>query len=433
MATSGTARREIDQTLRLSRDGVERAIAKYRLYAFGLAVVMTVAVQVFFQDGRTWIPTLYFSGVFACALLVREVVRQAGARAAIVYGSLLLDLTASVGLFFIMSTLDLPEEARRDGQYFVGVVCAPALLAVLVINTLRNDHRAAALGGAAAAALFVFCQLWHQQYDWFTIEFRAPQFAAASLLAIAGVIGWVSATEARRTLEIHARVRLLGRYLPEAAVRRVVEGDPEAALALGGQLRTVTLLSSDLREFTAMSERLPPTEVVEQLNAYHGAMYGEVERHGGVLDKFMGDGALVVFGVEETNGIAPADHGAAASVACARAMVAALAAHNRAREGRGLPTLRMGIGIHTGPVVSGNIGAPGRRLEFTVIGDAVNTASRLEGLTKGAGVPILASADTATLLSGDAGLRELPSMPVRGKSAPMRVFAVDAAAGTARG
>ncbi|MCI0340463.1 MAG: adenylate/guanylate cyclase domain-containing protein [Planctomycetales bacterium] len=425
MASGGTARREIDQTLRLSRDRVERAIAFYRLLAFGLVVPVSIAVNLFFQEGATWVPTLYFSTVFGFALALRVLVRRVGARPSVVYGSVLLDLSCSVGIFFVMSSIEMPLEARRDGEQFVGTVCAPALLSVLLINTIRNHHRAAVLGGAVAALLFVLCLSWHRQYDWFSIRFGAPHFVATSLLGIAGVVGWFSANEARKTLETHARVRLLGRYLPEAAVRRVVEGDPEAALALGGQLRTVTLLSSDLREFTAMSERLPPTEVVEQLNAYHGAMYGEVERHGGVLDKFMGDGALVVFGVESPGGGDANDHGAAAAVGCARAMVAALAAHNRGREARGLPTLRMGIGIHTGSVVSGNIGAPGRRLEFTVIGDAVNTASRLEGLTKLAGAPILASADTAALVAGDKGLRELPSMPVRGKSAPMRVFAVD--------
>jgi len=184
-------------------------------------------------------------------------------------------------------------------------------------------------------------------------------------------------------------------------------------------LMMATLLSSFMR-YSDRFAILSPEEVVRQLNTYHGTMLEQVERHGGTLDKFIRDGAQVVFGLGAQD--APGtDHGAGAALACARDMLRALERLNGERVSAGLPPLRMGIGLHTGLVVAGNIGVPGVRLEFTVIGDAVNTAARLEGLTKEAGVPVLISAQTATRL-GAAALRELPAMRVRGKDEPMRLF-----------
>jgi adenylate cyclase len=135
---------------------------------------------------------------------------------------------------------------------------------------------------------------------------------------------------------------------------------------------TLTIMATDLRGFTAMSKRFRPEEVVAQLNAYRGAMVEQVDRRGG---------SLVVFGLGTSGSPAP-DAGAQAAVDCARSMLSAWSALNSARSAAGLERLCMGIGIHTGEVIAGNIGAVSRRLEFTVIGDAVNTAVRLESATK---------------------------------------------------
>jgi adenylate cyclase len=237
------------------------------------------------------------------------------------------------------------------------------------------------------------------------------------MLLLAGLVGVASAVQARKSLDIFARLQLLRRYLAPEAVERVMRGDPDAALSQGGRLVTVTLLAADLRGFTAMSEGLAPADLMAQLNAYHGAMIDVIERHGGVIDKFIGDGTLVVFGLSGTPEAA-----AAAAVACARDMLEALRAHNAERERVGHTPLRMGIGVHTGSVIAGNLGVPGRRLEFTVIGDAVNTASRLEGETKNAGTPVMISSDTAALLPGSVDLRELPPVSLRGKTQATRVF-----------
>jgi adenylate cyclase len=247
--------------------------------------------------------------------------------------------------------------------------------------------------------------------------FHPAEISVGLILLIAGVIGVGSAIQARKTLDSFARLQLLRRYLPPEAVDRVMREDPDAALAPGGRLVTVTLLAADLRGFTAMSEDLSPSDVMAQLNGYHGAMIDVIERHGGAIDKFIGDGTLVVFGLTGAKEVA-----AVSAVACAGAMLDALAAHNEERRAKGSPPLAMGIAVHTGPVVAGNLGIAGKRLEFTVIGDAVNTVSRLEGQTKGSGSPVIVSADTAALLPSTSILRELPPVSLRGKALPVTVF-----------
>ena len=238
---------------------------------------------------------------------------------------------------------------------------------------------------------------------------------------LAGLISMAAAAQARQNLDRFARLQLLRRYLPPAAVERVMRDDPDAALSLGGQLLTVTLLAADLRGFTAMSEKLAPRggDGPAQRLPRRGMIGVAIERNGGAIDKFIGDGTLVVFGLDGS-----AETAARAAVRCAAEMLDALEDHNGARAALGQPPLRMGIGVHTGPVIAGNLGVPGWRLEFTVIGDAVNTVSRLEGLTKDRGVPVLVSAETVALLADAGGLVSLPAATMRGKEQELGIYAL---------
>ncbi len=214
-------------------------------------------------------------------------------------------------------------------------------------------------------------------------------------------------------LELDRR-RGLERFLPPTVVERVIQGDP---LRLEGERQTVTILFADLRGSTALAERLPPEEVVGVFNTYLRVMARCVLDAGGILDKFLGDGLMAIFGA-----MGDPTHGADAATRAAMAMHRQLVALNADRGARGEPVVLFGVGVHTGDVVLGAVGLP-ERSDYTAIGDAVNTASRMESLTKEFKVDTVFSSETAERLDGEGvALRPLGEAQVRGKVAAMRVF-----------
>jgi class 3 adenylate cyclase len=214
-------------------------------------------------------------------------------------------------------------------------------------------------------------------------------------------------------LELDRR-RGLERFLPRTVVERVIRGDP---LRLEGERQTVTILFTDLRGSTTLAERLTPEETIGAVNAYLQVMARCVLDGGGILDKFTGDGLMATFGAmsDPTNGASAAAH-------AALEMRRRIGELNVARAVEGKPVVQFGIGIHTGDVVLGAIGLP-ERSQYDAIGDAVNTASRLETLTKEYGVDAVLSAATAERLRGDGvALRPLGEATVRGKANAVTVF-----------
>lgn len=239
-------------------------------------------------------------------------------------------------------------------------------------------------------------------------------FVCSCLLALGLLIGFTNRRMGAMFSDIRRRENL-SRFLPRQVVDRV--------LASGGQSlepvqREVTILFSDIRSFTSMSETMAPREVLEFLDEYFGHMGQIVRGHEGMLNKFLGDGLLAVWGVPDHQ----TDH-AERAVRAALDMRKKLIELNehRAREGR--PEIRIGIGVHTGIVAAGMLGGSDQR-EYTVIGDAVNLASRIEGLTKNLATDLLISEPSYKQLPPKYQGTRVGEEKVKGREAPVVLFSV---------
>jgi adenylate cyclase len=206
----------------------------------------------------------------------------------------------------------------------------------------------------------------------------------------------------------------LERFLSPEVVEMVV-ANPD--IRLGGVNQEVTVLFADIRGFTTMSEEMEPGRVVEILNEYFTRVTDVIFDNGGTLDKYIGDAVMAVFGAPISKG-----NDAAAAVNSAIQIQRLLVELNRDAAAREWPELRVGIGINTGNAIAGNIGSP-RRLDYTVVGDTVNTAQRL--MTNAAGGQILISESTARKIGKTFDLERLPELKVKGRSEAVPVFRVN--------
>jgi adenylate cyclase len=218
--------------------------------------------------------------------------------------------------------------------------------------------------------------------------------------------------------------RALGKYLSRAALEGVMKGE----LKLGGTVVTSTILFSDIRGFTTLAERMEPMQVLAVLNRYFTEMVFAVIRNDGIVDKFIGDAIMAVWGPPQ-----PSANDALNAVRAALEMRDRLARLNLDFAAQGMPVIRTGIGIHTGPVVAGNMGAEGTegeagkegqagKMEYTVIGDAVNVASRLESLTKELQEDVVLSEDTVAAVGDRVRVEPLKSVVVKGRTRPVLVY-----------
>jgi adenylate cyclase len=209
---------------------------------------------------------------------------------------------------------------------------------------------------------------------------------------------------------------LFGRYVSRDVYKQLLE-NPQLA-ALGGTRRDMTVLFSDIRGFTSVTERGVPDELVAQLNEYFSRMVEVVFRHHGTVDKFVGDMVMALFG-------APVDdrQHAEHAVAAAVEMVRQLSELNRKWAAEGRPSLDIGIGVSSGDMIAGNIGSSSI-MSYTVIGDNVNLGARLESLNKEYGTRIIISAATLKQLSSAYTTRPLGEVIVKGKTRAVEIFEV---------
>ncbi|HUL71512.1 MAG TPA: adenylate/guanylate cyclase domain-containing protein [Vicinamibacterales bacterium] len=237
--------------------------------------------------------------------------------------------------------------------------------------------------------------------------------ASATALALFGGVAWQYFVEGRAKRQVK---QLFGRYVSPAVIDQLM-ADPSLA-RLGGDRREMTVLFSDIRGFTAASERGAPEAVVAQLNEYFGVMVEVLFRHQGTLDKFVGDMVMGLFGAPVADP-RHADH----AVDTALEMSAALDRLNAAWQAQGRPVLEIGIGINSGEMIAGNIGSSAI-MSYTVIGDAVNLGSRIESLNKDYGTRILISQATKDRLTTPVATRLVGSVTVKGRTQPVVVYEV---------
>jgi adenylate cyclase len=249
----------------------------------------------------------------------------------------------------------------------------------------------------------------------------------AAILLVGGGACLVTLLARRLTLDgvrLEKATAQLGRYF-SPAVRDKISAASGSFLEPGGEEQVVTVLFCDIRNFTGLSETLPPQAVMALLSDYHSRMVAAVFAHGGTLDKFIGDAVMATFGTPR-----PAPDDAMRAVRAGMAMRRALAGLNRERAAKGLAEIRHGTGIHLGPAIVGNVGTP-ERLEYTVIGDTVNVASRIAAACKSTGHDLLISGAVRDRLAGALPLRPVEAVQLPGKAEAVTLFAVDPEGGEA--
>jgi adenylate cyclase len=381
------------------------------------------------HDGMPSVPTQSFYDLFLAQQELMEGVTPSVAPALFRDTVVVVGVTAQ-GLHDVFTT------PFTEGKMAGPQVHAQTIDALLAGRRLVPAPRWQALGAMVAVTLLVsvvgaLSTVWvsgvvalltGSLWVWATmVAFRGgvwwPVVLPLTALALAFVsdLGWHYVVEGRERRKVS---RLFSRYVSKAVYQQLIDA-PQLA-QLGGTRRFMTVLFSDMRGFTNLTERESPEAMVAQLNDYFTRMVQLVFAHQGTLDKFVGDMVMALYGAP-VDDEAHADH----AVQTALAMVQALGALNAERAARGAPPFDIGIGINSGDMVAGNIGSD-QVMSYTVIGDAVNLGARLESLNKEYGTRIIISEATRALLRGQYDVRPLGTVTVKGKTQAVEIFEVRA-------
>ena len=413
----------------LRREIMRSEQQRMRVIAIVLAVLLVAALLVlnfipqiderlFDQKVPDWVPLVGIGPYLLYELAALGILRWRIARGKDFpriarFGNALIETSLPATITYALSSYMQPQ--------LVFAFWPPLLFFVFILlSTLRLDFWLSVWTGAVAATLqmaLVFVLLPREPGA--TAE-DMPLFyvGRSTVLFCSGIVAGLVAMSLRRQFENSilagaARDRvtnLFGQHVSPSVVERLLATQAEPP----SELRTICVLFLDIRGFTAMARNRSAEETVALLNAFFAEMVDVVDCHHGIINKFMGDGFLALFG-------APLDDPAAAknALAAARAMIETVEAWNKERPSQ---ALRVGIGIHKGEAVTGVVGSP-RRKEYTVIGDTVNLAARLEQLTKETGAQVLVSNSVHSAVAAD-GAVDLGPLAIRGYDEKVQVWRV---------
>ncbi len=354
----------------------ERVVAWVRLallvlVALSQAVIARMSHELLPRDPPRMVAMLFYTG-FTLFLVVY--LRRQKPNLSHVRWRPLLSMLLDCGFFGFMSL----RAAAITGSFHPQMLAASCAV-VIAFSVARYSWLHVVLSTVLASVTFAGVS-WALG----AFSFSKVSYVLGCYIALGLLIGWANTAVSSMFLGLRRRDNL-SRFLPRQVVERVLQtGDG----TLEPVQREVTILFSDIRDFTALSETLAPRAVLELLDDYFGHMGQIVMGHGGIVNKFLGDGMLACWGVPDGD-----VHHARNAMQAALDMRTKLVELNAWREQRGEPPLRIGIGLHTGVVAAGMLGGAEQH-EYTIIGDAVNLASRVEGLTKPLGVDILVSEST---------------------------------------
>lgn len=396
-------------------------LVRITLLAIALFVLMPVRIATYGFEGSIWFDVTALSLVLVGALVLAWLIRTPFPARPLGYVAIVLDFALMASFLYAHAIWGFDSESNKTlARSDMSLIFAFVLNG---LNGLRLSTRQAIVSGlcclaVVAEVMWIDTAIHHEAFlvpILVLLLMLVLGTTGGSLLMVAKTRELIGEAASMQTEALRVR-GVLSRYVSQQVADTILQED---LTRVGGKRRRVTLLFSDIRGFTSMSEQMPPEHVVSLLNAYFSRMVGALFSYEGTLDKYIGDGMMAVFGAP-----VPQEDHAWRAVQAAFRMRQELDALNRERAATGEAPLRIGIGIHTGEAVIGNIGTD-QRLDYTAIGDAVNTASRIESLTKDHGVDILLSAETYLEIKDRVIVRPVRDVAIRGKTDQLDLFILE--------